>query len=97
MDDRKRQQYTAPFKAEAVRLVLDGDRSSAAVARDLGIRPDLLRKWKQEALAAGTVPAPARALSEADRVRKLEHELAVVRQERDFLKKATAFFARHSA
>lgn len=96
MKDRKRQRYTATFKAEAVRLFIEGDRSAAAVARDLGIRPDQLRKWKQEHLAAGLVTAPARTLTEAERIRLLERELAVVRQERDFLKKATAFFARES-
>jgi transposase len=97
MSDRKRQRYTASFKAEAVRLVLEGDRSAAAVGRELGVRADLLRKWKQEHLAAGRGTEPARELTERERVRQLERELAVVRQERDFLKKATAFFARTSA
>lgn len=96
MRDRKRQRYTPAFKAEAVRLFVEGDRSAAAVARDLGIRPDLLRKWKQDQVAAGLVSAPARTLTDAERIRQLERELAVVRQERDFLKKATAFFARES-
>lgn len=97
MSDRKRQRYTTSFKAEAVRLLVEGDRSAAAVGRDLGVRADLLRKWKQEQLAAGGGTAPARELTESERVRQLERELAVVRQERDFLKKATAFFARGSA
>lgn len=97
MSDRKRQRYTAAFKAEAVRLWIEGDRTAAAVARELGVRADLLRKWKQEQLTAGVGTAPARALTESERVRQLERELAVVRQERDFLKKATAFFARGSA
>jgi transposase len=97
MSDRKRQRYTASFKAEAVRLLNEGERTAAAVARELGVRADLLRKWKQEQLAAGGGTEPARALTESERVRQLERELAVVRQERDFLKKATAFFARGSA
>jgi transposase len=96
MSDRKRQRYTPAFKAEAVRLWLEGDRSAAAVARDLGVRADLLRKWKQERRAAGLVQESPRELTDAERVRQLERELAVVRQERDFLKKATAFFARES-
>ena len=97
MSDRKRQRYTAAFKAEAVRLLVDGDRSAAAVARDLGVRADLLRKWKADHLAGGLVTERARELTETERVRQLERELAVVRQERDFLKKATAFFARESS
>ena len=97
MSDRKRQRYTGAFKAEAVRLLLEGDRSAVAVGRELGVRADLLRKWQQEQLAAGGGTEPARALTASERVRQLERELAVVRQERDFLKKATAFFARGSA
>ena len=97
MKDRKRQRYTAAFRAEAVRLLIEGDRTAAAVARDLGIRADMLRKWKQEQVAAGLVREPARELSEPERIRQLERELAVVSQERDFLKKATAFFARGSS
>ena len=97
MHDRKRQRYTAAFKAEAVRLVVEGERTAAAVARDLGVRADLLRKWKLEHLASGQIREPARELSDAERIRRLERELAVVRQERDFLKKATAFFARASS
>ena len=42
MGDRKRQRYTPAFKAEAVRLVLEGDRSAVAVGRDLGVRADLI-------------------------------------------------------
>lgn len=97
MSDRKRQRYTQAFRAEAVRLLVEGDRTAAAVARDLGIRADMLRKWKQEHRAARMVPEPVRELTEAERIRQLERELTVVRQERDFLKKATAFFARDSA
>jgi transposase-like protein len=42
MSDRKRQRYTNGFKAEAVRLLIEGERTAAAVARDLGLRADLL-------------------------------------------------------
>jgi transposase len=94
--DRKRQRYTPAFKAEAVRLYLEGDRSAAAVARELGVGPDLLRKWKQEQVTAGAVQESVRALTEAEQIRQLKRELAIVRQERDFLKKATAFFAKES-
>lgn len=96
MSDRKRQRYTQAFKVEAVRLWVDGERSATAIARDLGIRPDLLRKWKQELVAAGAVKAAAREVTETEQIRQLQRELEVVRQERDFLKKATAFFARES-
>jgi len=96
MQDHKRQRYTKAFKTEAVRMFMNGDRTAAAVARDLGIRPDLLRKWKQEHLASGQIQEPVRELTDAERIRRLERELAVVRQERDFLKKATAFFAKES-
>jgi transposase-like protein len=43
-----RRSFTREFKSEAVKLVIESGRPTAQVARDLGITPDLLRRWKQE-------------------------------------------------
>ncbi len=92
---RERRSFTREYKLEAVRLVVEGGRSIRVVARDLGIRTDLLRKWKHAVEAEGAlVRLPTRTLEEENR--RLTRELAVVRQERDFLKKAAAFFAKGS-
>lgn len=94
MGDKKRQ-FSPEFKQSAVRMVVAGAKTRAQVARELGIRADLLFRW-QARLAPKSIadPAPGDRLSESDRVRQLERELERVKEERDILKKATAFFAK---
>jgi len=92
-----RRAHSPEFKIEAVRQVTEGGRPVSEVARELAIRPEQLRGWRKQLLASGAVAAPARVESAEDEVRRLKRELEVVRQERDFLKKAAAFFAKGSA
>jgi transposase len=91
----QRRQYTQDFKREAARLVQDGDRPVAVVARELGVRADMLRAWIRQ--AAGRPGRTARAggmTSQDEEVRQLRREVAQLREERDILGKAMAFFAR---
>ena len=98
----KRQQYTVEFKLEAVRLAAAGDRSVTAVARELGVRPDMLRQWKRQAegragrAAPDIFPGHGTLTSTDEENRRLRRENAVLREERDILGKATAFFARNT-
>lgn len=93
-----RRKYTKEFKIEAVRLAEDSDGSVDEVAHELGIHPNTLYKWRRQYLAHGGEAFPGRGkLKPADdEVRQLRRELARVRQERDILKKALAFFSRES-
>ena len=95
---RKRRSFSEEFKLEAVRMVLDGGRSVSGVARELGISANGLRRWKQgyERDAPAAFPGHGRVRSPDEEVRRLQREVAVLRQERDVLKKATEFFARES-
>lgn len=91
---RKRRVFTPEFRAEAVRLALESDRPASVIARELGIRPDQLRHWKQELTqAASQVPSGETPEQE---LRRLRRENAVLREEQAFLKKAAAFFAKES-
>jgi transposase len=94
--DKTRRQYTREFKLEAVRLSEDPDRSAASVARELGIKPKLLYRWRQELLehANEAFPGHGRRPESEEAVRQLERELERVTQERDILKKAIAIFSR---
>jgi transposase len=96
---RRRRQFSAEFKQEAVRLV-DGGRTVSEVARSLDIRADLLRKWQRQFATAAdpreAFPGHGRLSSQDEEVRRLRREVAVLREEREILKKATAFFARDS-
>ena len=92
-----RRQYTEDFKREAVRLVRESAHPVAQVARDLGIPENVLYRWRaqhRQAEAHGTTPAAQRV--EAEELTRVKRELARVTQERDFLKRAAAFFARAS-
>jgi len=64
------------------------------VSRELDVSADQLRLWERLAVQQGAVlRAPE---SEAEELRRLRRENAVLKQEREFLKKATAFFAKES-
>jgi transposase len=97
---RHRRRFTQEFKLEAVRLAAVGDRRASDVARELGIRPELLRRWTRQAEARGgdrpseIFPGNGKLLSQDEEIRRLRRENAVLREERDILGKATAFFAK---
>ena len=101
---RKRgtQAYTEDFRREAVRLVEAGTKSPAEIARELYIHPETLRLWRRRLGTTGArdgAPAAPRgrgsvvpALEEENR--RLRRENARLLEEREILKKATAFFAK---
>jgi transposase len=92
---RPRRSFTPEFKAEAVRLVLDEQRTVASVARDLDLLHTSLTSWVERERAnrgvseRGTLTNDERA--ELARLRKENREL---RMDREILKKAAAFFAK---
>lgn len=88
---RKRRKHSEEFKREAVKLVFAQQLSVSAAARNLGIHPNLLRKWKQQFEAEHEDPS----LTEDERMEmaRLRAENRRLRMERDILKKAAAFFA----
>ena len=92
---RTKPAYPPAFKAEAVRLVGSSDRSLTRIAKDLGVADQTLRNWVQHAeIDDGT--REALAPNEREELRQLRREVRTLRQEREILKKAAAFFARES-
>jgi transposase len=97
---RQRRRFTQEFKLEAVRLATIGDRRVSEVARDLNIRAEMLRQWKRQAEArvghqpSDVFPGNGKLISQDEEIRRLRRENAVLREERDILGKATAFFAK---
>ncbi len=93
-----RRRFSREFKIEAVRLVTEGGQMIAETARELGINAGLLGRWKQQLTENGgqAFPGKGRMKPLEEDNRRLQRDLKRVRQERDFLKKATAFFARES-
>jgi len=93
-----RRRFTKEYKVEAVRLATVGDKSLAQVARELGLRPDVLREWKRQFSAAGSpaeaFPGNGRTAGAEEELQRLRREVEQLKQERDFLKKAAAYFAK---
>ena len=97
----KRRQFTREFKLEAVRLIRSGERKVDELARDLGVRSATLRDWLKSAegragLAEEEIQGSGKQTSKDEEIRELRRQLEEVTQERDFLKKAAAYFARGS-
>ena len=94
---KRRSSYSAAFKAEAVALVLDHGVSANQAARDLGLSSSTLCSWVKNARAEqGSASSDTLSPSELVELRRLRREVRVLREERDILKKAAAFFARES-
>ena len=99
MMGRPRRVFTREFKPEAVTLVTGGGHPTAQVARDLGITPNLLRRWKQDVAGdpVAAFPGKGRRNPHEEELVQLKRALARVTQERDFLKSVAAYFAKPSA
>jgi transposase-like protein len=92
-----RRQYDKQFKIDTVELTLKGDKTTKEVADDLGISAYVLYRWRSKYLAKKESAFPGTGNpkdSEAEKLRKLEHELRIVTEEREILKKALAVFSR---
>ena len=94
MSKRKRRKFSAEQKADAVRMVRDVG-SIAQVARDLDLTETSLRNWVRQAdIDQGKGPKDALTTAEKEEIRRLRREVRTLKMERDFLKKAAAFFAK---
>jgi transposase len=93
-----RRKFTKEFKAEAVQLSRRPGMMVAEVARDLGIRPNVLYRWRSEMTKAPAEAFPGKGRRRAgdQELEQLRRENEQLRMEREILKKATAFFANHS-
>lgn len=99
MKEKRRKTFSKEFKIEAVRLIEEGKKPAAEIARELGIRSNQLYKWKEkiDKYEGEAFPGTGRRYmrgSEEEGVARLRRELAKVKEENEILKKAAAFFAR---
>ena len=90
---RTRRQFDDEFKAQAVRLVLDEGKSVGTVARDLDLTESALRNWVERARADRTHGKTGLTTTEREELARLRKENRILREEREILKKAAAFFA----
>jgi transposase len=92
-----RRRFTREFKLEVVRQLASG-RRQADVARELGVDAQVIRRWQDQVQVdpATAFPGNGRRAREEDELQRLRQEVTQLRAERDFLKKAAAFFAKTS-
>jgi transposase len=94
MPRRKRRKYTPEQKADAVRMVRELG-NLAQVARDLELTETSLRNWvKQADIDEGRGSEGALTSEEREELRRLRRKVRTLEMERDFAKKAAAFFAK---
>lgn len=94
----RKSKYNQEFKDSAVMLCIDSDKSITAIARDLGLNKGTLSLWvgkykELNNLSSSSLTTKESLLEENKRLKK---ELYIANQERDILKKATAYFAKET-
>lgn len=92
---RPRRVFTAEYKAEVVVLCRSGDRSISQVCRDTGLGETAVRRWVAQA-EVDSGQREGLTTSEREELAHLRKENRILREERDILKRATAFFAKET-
>jgi transposase len=94
---RTRPPYPAAFRAEAVELARSSGKTITQLAKDLGVSGQTLRNWVHQAdVDAGRGRPGELTTAEREELGRLRRENQVLRQEREILKKAAAFFAKET-
>ena len=91
--------YSTEFKAEAVKKIADNNGNISATAKQLGIAMQTLCNWQNKANKGkliGTEQYEPDLMTALQDIKQLKRQLKVAEEEREILKKATAYFAKHS-
>jgi len=93
----QRRKFSEEFKREAVGLTRLPGASVAQIAQDLGVRSNLLWRWRREQGVHGNKSFVGAGVARDQEILALKRQLAKVTKERDFLRDAAAFFAKESS
>ena len=97
MARRKRRGFTKEYKAEVVELIRTSGRSIGVIAKELDLTETAVREWARQAkVDAGRGTTGALTTAEREELARLRKENRILQEEREILKKATAFFAKQS-
>jgi len=89
----QRKSFTPSYRREAAHLVIDTGRTIVEVAREIGVGEQLLGRWVAIERSRMDDPPEAVDVDERAELVRLRREVAELRMDREFLKKAAAFFA----
>jgi transposase len=92
----KRKTYDKKFKLSAVKMIVEDGMSVGRISKDLGVNENSLYKWKRDYVEdqQNAFPGKGKMKPEEEELKNLRKELAIVKMERDILKKAITFFAK---
>lgn len=96
MTKRNKQEYNKEFRQRAVKMVISSEKSTAQIARELGVKTTTLYSWVNKEKDNEVTNEEVTKAELFDELKKLKRELADVKEQRDILKKATAYFAKES-
>jgi len=93
-----RKKYSKEFKLEAIRMYENGERTVSEVERELGITTGLLWKWKEnlnkQPKKEEAFPGNGRLTDTEARIRQLERENALLKEDKEILKKVLTMFSK---
>lgn len=90
----KRRTYSTEFKLEAIAMAKQPGVTKTQIAKELGLNSNMIGRWEKELTESGAKAFPGQGHSRDEEVTALKRELARVKQERDFLREAAAYFAK---
>jgi len=104
-EEMRNSQYTREFRDSTIQLALNSEKSILQIAKDLDVNPKTIYNWVRAYKKANNIPIPSLGKSsitntstvketQNDEVKRLRAENKLLKQERDILKKATAYFAK---
>ena len=97
---KKIRTYSTEFKAEAVKKIADNNGNVSATAKQLGIAMQTLSNWQNKANQGkllATEQYDPELMAAIQEIKQLKRQLKMAEEEREILKKATAYFAKHSS
>jgi len=94
----KRINYSPEFRRETAKYIIENGISISQGVKKFGVGPTALRRWRAEYREdpEQAFPGKGRLRADDEQIRQLKEENKRLRQERDILKKATAFFAKET-
>jgi transposase len=94
VEQKKHRKYTEEFKKSSAKLAMESEESVTQIARNLGINENTLHGWIGKYYRKKETKAAIGQLNDStNEIKRLQKENARLRQERDILKKAAAYFA----
>ena len=93
---KRYKRFNSEFKREAILRAGEEGMTDKAVCDEIGVSTRQFRRWRDELALLGKDAFPGTGFTRDQEVAALKRELAQVKKERDFLKEAAAYFAKHS-